>query len=182
MPSPLFLLQLTPMNTHSKEFLRDMFDYMRWGDRLMIEAARTVPDEAYYKDQGISFGSVHKLLVHCMAAQWIWLSRWRGESPTKLESHEQYPTRGTLEQRWPLVHSAMIDFLGLQTTNSLARMIDYKNLKGEHFSLPLGELMFYVVDHGTYHRGQVASLIKRAGGQPAAISYHRYLLERQGQS
>jgi uncharacterized damage-inducible protein DinB len=170
------------MNTPSKEFFHEMFDYMGWADRLMIEAARTVADDAYYKDQGISFGSVHKLMVHCMAAQWIWLSRWRGENPTRLESHEQYPTRDSLEQRWPLVHSALVDFLGLQSTNSLSRVIDYKNTKGEHLSLPLGDLMLYVVDHATYHRGQIASMIKRAGGQPAAISYHRFALERGAQS
>ena len=168
--------------TPTKDYFAEMFDYMRWGDRLMISAARSVPDEEYYKDQGISFGSIHKLMVHCMAAQWLWLSRWRGESPTRIESHEQYPTRAEFEQRWPLVHSAILDFLGLQSTNSLARIIDYKNMKGEHLALPLSDLMMHVIDHASYHRGQVASMIKRAGGQPAAISYHRFALERQGQS
>jgi uncharacterized damage-inducible protein DinB len=164
--------------TPSKDFLRDMFDYMRWGDRLMISAARSVADEQYYADQGISIGSLHKLLVHCMAAQWLWLSRWRGESPTKIESHEQYPTRDALELRWPLVHSATVDFLGLQSPQSLGRIVNYRNMKGEHFSLPLSDLMLHVLDHASYHRGQVASMIKRAGGQPAAISFHRFALER----
>jgi uncharacterized damage-inducible protein DinB len=164
--------------TQSKEYFSEMFDYMRWGDRLMIGAARTVPDEQYYADQGISFGSVHKLMVHCMAAQWIWLSRWRGENPTRLESHEQYPKRGDVEQRWPLVHAALIDFLGLQTPGTLARAVNYRNLKGEHCSLALADLMLHVIDHASYHRGQVASMIKRAGGQPAAVSYTRYALER----
>ena len=170
------------MTTPSKEHFRDLLDYMRWGDRLMMSAARSVPDEEYYKDQGISFGSIHKLMVHCMAVQWLWLSRWRGEVAMRLESHEQYPTRASVEQRWPLVHSAMLDFLGLQSTNSLSRVIEYKNMKGEHLSLPLSDLMLHVIDHATYHRGQVASMIKRAGGQPAAISYHRFALEREGQS
>lgn len=170
------------MMTPAKDYFRDMFDYMRWADREMIASARSVPDEAYYGDQGISFGSIHKLMVHCMAAQWIWLSRWRGEAPTRLESHEQYPTRGELEQRWPLVHAAVVDFLGLQTSASLARAVEYRNTNGEHFSLPLSDLMLHVLDHATYHRGQVASMIKRAGGQPATISYQRYALEKAAQS
>ena len=124
--------------TITKEHLRDMFEFVRWADGQMLTAARAVPEEGYYKDQGISIGSIHKLLVHCMAAQWVWLSRWRGESPGRLENHEDYPTRDVLEQRWPLVHSAILDFLGLQSPRSLAREVQYKNTRGETFSIPLG--------------------------------------------
>src|SRR5439155_660132 len=92
--------------TVTKEHLQSMFDYVRWADQQMLAASRTVNDEGYYKEQQISIGSIHKLLVHCMAAQWIWLSRWRGESPTRLENHDDYPTRDALMQRWPLVHSS----------------------------------------------------------------------------
>jgi uncharacterized damage-inducible protein DinB len=165
--------------TPTREYFAEMFDYMQWGDRLMIVAARTVVDEEYYKDQGISYGSVHKLMVHCLAAQWVWLSRWRGENPTRLESHDDYPTRSALEQRWPLVHSALFDFLGLQSGHSLARVIQYKNMKGEHLAIPLSDLMLHVIDHASYHRGQIASMIKRAGGQPAAISFQRFAAERE---
>jgi uncharacterized damage-inducible protein DinB len=66
--------------TATKEHLQAMFEYVRWADQQMLAASRTVPDEGYFKEQHISLGSIHKLLVHCMAAQWIWLSRWRGES------------------------------------------------------------------------------------------------------
>lgn len=165
--------------TVTKEHLQSMFDYVRWADQQMLAAGRSVPDEGYYKDQQISHGSVHKLLVHAMAAEWIWLSRWRGESPTRLENHEDYPTRDALMQRWPLVHSAITDFLGTQSPKSLAREVQYRNTRGELFSLPLADLMLHVIDHATYHRGQLNTLIKRAGGQPSNISYQVYMLQKR---
>ena len=168
--------------TATKEHLRDMFEYVRWGDGLAIAAARTVPNDGYYRDQNISIGSIHKLMVHCMSAQWIWLCRWRGESPTRLENHEDYPTRDALEQRWPLVHSAMLDFLGLQTPKSLAREVQYKNTRGEVFSVPLGNLMLHVIDHASYHRGQLNTMIKHAGGTPAPVSYHMYSTQKARQT
>src|SRR5438874_5183944 len=113
----------------TKDLLREMLDYVRWADSQMIAAARSVPDAGYYKEQQISIGSIHKLLVHCMAAQWIWLCRFRGESPTRLENHDDYPTRDALEQRWPLVHAAMVDFLGLQSPKALHREVQYKNTR-----------------------------------------------------
>jgi uncharacterized damage-inducible protein DinB len=165
--------------TVTKEHLQQMFDYIYWGDNEIMAASRTVPDEGYYKEQQISAGSVHKLLVHCMAAQWIWLSRWRGEHPARLENHEDYPTRDALMERWPLVHSAITDFLGMQSPKALAREIQYRNTRGEMFSLPLCDLMQHVLDHATYHRGQLNSMIKRAGGQPVNISYQAYSLYKR---
>jgi uncharacterized damage-inducible protein DinB len=164
--------------TATKEHLTSMFEYVRWGDNLIMRAARSVPDEGYYREQGISVGSIHKLLVHAMAAQWIWLSRWRGESPTRLETHDDYPTRDALEQRWPLVHSAVLDFLSMQTPKSLGRMLEYRNNKGEVCALPLGDQVLYVIDHSTYHRGQQNTMIKRAGGTPAAVAYVMYCFQR----
>jgi uncharacterized damage-inducible protein DinB len=168
--------------TATKEHLREMFEFLRWADQQMMAAARQVPEAGYYQDQGISIGSIHKLLVHCMAAQWIWLSRWRGESPTRLESHEDYPTRDALEQRWPLVHSAMLDFLGLQSPKSLAREVQYKNTRGEVFSVPLGELMLHVLDHASYHRGQLNTMVKHAGGKPANVMYQHYVVQKSRQT
>ena len=159
-----------------------MFEFLRWADQQLMDAARQVPDDGYYKDQHISIGSIHKLLVHCMAAQWLWLSRWRGESPTKLENHEDYPTRDSLEQRWPLVHSATLDFLGLQTPRSLARDVQYRTTRGETYNVPLGELMLHVIDHASYHRGQINTMIKHAGGKPANCSYHDYITQKARQT
>ncbi len=165
--------------TATKEHLQHMFDFVQWGDNELLAAARMVPDEGYYREQGISIGSIHKLLVHEMAAQWIWLSRWRGENPTRLENHEDYPTRDSVLLRWPLVHSAINDFMGTQTPKSLARDVQYRNIKGELFSLPLGDLMQHVIDHATYHRGQINTMIKHAGGHPANVSYQLYSLQRR---
>jgi uncharacterized damage-inducible protein DinB len=165
--------------TATKEHLQNMFDYVRWADGQVLAASRTVPDEGYYKDQGISIGSIHKLLVHCMSVQWIWLSRWRGENPTRIENHEDWPTRDSLLQRWPLVHSAITDFLGTTSQKQLSRDVQYRNTRGELSSLPLGDLMLHVIDHATYHRGQLNTMIKRAGGTPANISFHGFCNQKR---
>jgi uncharacterized damage-inducible protein DinB len=165
--------------TVTKEHLQYMLEYVRWADGELLAASRSVPDEGYYKDQGISLGSIHKLLVHCMAAQWIWLSRWRGESPTRLENHDDYPNRDSLMQRWPLVHSAMNDFLGTQSPKALAREVQYRNTRGELLSYPLADLMLHVIDHASYHRGQLNTMIKHAGGHPTNVSIPAYLATKR---
>ena len=155
-----------------------MCEYLRWGDQQSLIAARSVRDEEYYTDYQISSGSLHKVLVHCMTAQWLWLCRFRGESPQRVEDHNDYPTRMSVEQRWPLVHAALIDFVGRMTPNQLGNPVTYHDTKGNAHTLPLRDMILNLVDHASYHRGQIATLIKRGGGKPVPISFRIWATER----
>ena len=166
------------MNNVFHLHLREMCEYLRWGDQQCLIAARSVSDEEYFKDYQISSGSLHKTLVHCMTAQWLWLCRFRGESPPRTEDETDYPTRMSVEQRWPLVHAALIDFVGRLTPNQLTNPITYHDTKGAAHTLPLRDMILYLVDHASYHRGQIATLIKRGGGKAVPVTYKHWINEK----
>lgn len=159
----------------STELVRRLFGYMRWADEVMMGASRTVAEDEYYRPRGFSHGSIHGLLVHGMAAQDVWLRRWEGSGEAAIETAADYPTRADLVGRWPEVHAALFAFLDRQTDESLLAPVVARNTYGESFSLPLVETMIHVVDHASYHRGQINSMIRLAGGEPAAPYYQRYL-------
>ena len=161
------------------EQLRDLFEYTAWADGRSVEVGRSVPADGYFFEQDISLGSVHKVLVHMLAVQEIWLSRWRGEPPARMKDVTDYPTLAAVEGRWPAVHAELAAFAAGQTPASLAEPVSYRNSKGEAFSLPLGELMLHVADHATYHRGQLNSMAKRAGGKPLPIMRVTWVLARR---
>jgi uncharacterized damage-inducible protein DinB len=158
--------------------LREMLEFVRWGDQLAQQAARSVPDDAYHKDFGISSGSLHKLLTHCMAVQWLWACRMQGESPARLEDQSDYRSRLDVEQRWPLVHAVLIEFVGRQSTSALQHAITYRDTRGESHTMQLGQTILHVIDHASYHRGQINTLIRRAGGTPVPISYRLWCAEK----
>lgn len=157
--------------------LTTMMNFMFWGDRRVLTAACATSEPEYYAERGFSAGSLHKLLVHTMAAQWLWLSRWKGHDLRRLEDTTDYPTRESLLTRWPQVHADFSEFILAQTAPTLAAPLTYRNTRGDQFTLPLGELILHCLDHGTYHRGQVNSLIKLAGGTPVALNYLQFSLE-----
>lgn len=159
-----------------------MCEYLRWGDQRCLIAARSVRDEQYYTDYQISAGSLHKVLVHCMTAQWLWLCRFRGESPQRVEDHTDYPTRMSVEQRWPLVHAALIDFVGRMTPNQLGNPVTFHDTKGNAHTLPLRDMILNLVDHASYHRGQIATLIKRGDGKALPISFRVWATEKSRSS
>ena len=157
--------------------LTTMMSFMFWGDQRVLTAACAITETEYYAERGFSAGSLHKLLVHSMAAQWMWLSRWKGHDLRRLEDTTDYPARESLLKRWPQVHADFSEFVLAQTAITLAAPLTYRNTHGDQFTLPLGELILHCLDHGTYHRGQINSLIKLAGGAPVSLNYYQFSLE-----
>lgn len=157
--------------------LPQLFDYLFWADRMILSAAAGVAEEEYYRERGISAGSIHKLLAHAMGAQIVWLGRWKGNGPPRRPDHTDFPTRQSIEAHWPKVHAQIAEFLAQQTSQILASICSFTNFDGSRAAIPLGHLMLHVVDHGTYHRGQLNTMIKQAGGKPASVWYVAYQKE-----
>jgi uncharacterized damage-inducible protein DinB len=159
-------------------FLPDLVAYVIDADNAVLAAAQEVPEPAYYRDHGISKGSLHRLLVHAMGAQWVWTSRFLGTSLLKMPDHTDFPTRDSLAARWPEVHNALRDFINTQTLDTLHAPLTYTTLQGKSVTAPLGQLLMHVTDHASYHRGQENSLLKLAGGSSAYIPYFQWSLDR----
>lgn len=63
--------------------LADLFRFNRWAEQRMFEATGKLSDEEMNRDLGNSFPSVRETLLHIVGAEWVWLSRWKGTSPTE---------------------------------------------------------------------------------------------------
>jgi uncharacterized damage-inducible protein DinB len=157
-------------------FLPDRFEFMMDQDRTVLAAAMKIAESEYYKDRGISHGSLHALLVHAMGSQWTWLNRFLGTNLPRNLTPTDCPTREQLAQRWPEVHSAVAGFIARQTLTTLNAPLTYRNFQGESVTLQLGQLLMHVADHGTYHRGQMNTLLKLCGGSPTNPSYYPWRL------
>lgn len=58
-----------------------LYDYNRWANARVHDAVAKLTAEQYTHDLSNSFLSVRDTLTHILAAEWIWLKRWQGESP-----------------------------------------------------------------------------------------------------
>src|SRR5690606_38104896 len=80
--------------------LRDLFAYKRWASHRIVGAAAKLGDEALDRDLGSSFPSVRATLAHVLSAEWVWLSRWKGTSPTGLPGSWDLSTLDAIRARW----------------------------------------------------------------------------------
>ncbi|MBI3856288.1 MAG: DinB family protein [Planctomycetes bacterium] len=160
------------------ETIRLLFDYTRWADARMLEAVAKLAPDAWTKDLGSSLKSARDTVVHVVSAQWIWISRWKGEVPKGMWTAADYPAPASIREKWEPLAAELAAFVAAQTEESVAKPLTYKNLKGDSFSYPLGQLMLHLVNHSTYHRGQVTTLIRQLGGQPLSSDLVVYYAEK----
>ena len=159
------------------ETIKLLYDYTKWADTRMFEAVTKLAPEAWTKDLGSSLKSARDTVVHLVSAQWIWVSRWKGQSPPGMFAAAEFPTQASIRDRWEPLAAELGAFVRAQTEESVAKPLTYKNLKGESFTYPLGQLMLHAVNHSTYHRGQVTTLIRQLGGQPLSSDLVVYYAE-----
>ena len=157
--------------------IHELFAYHRWANARMLAAAAALSDEQFARDLRSSFPSVRDTLVHLLAADWIWLERWRGRSPTAGPGWE-IPTHAALAARWGEIEREQRAFLDELTEADLERVVSYRALSGAAYANPLGELCRHLVNHGTYHRGQVATLLRQLGATPPQTDLILYYRER----
>src|SRR5207244_2083427 len=98
-------------------------------------------------------------LVHLMAAEWIWLRRWKGVSPRALFEASEFADLNSLKARWLEIETEQMDFVSRVTDESLKEILTYVNTKNQTWRYPLASVMQHLVNHSSYHRGQVANFL-----------------------
>ena len=153
------------------KMIDDLFRYNRWANSRILESALALDREEFVKTIPSSFPSLRHTLVHMLWSEWIWLQRWRGESPTVVFLAGDYSDTGAVKARWGELHAGKEDFLRTLDVASLSRNVRYVNLRGETWEYALWKQMLHVVNHSSYHRGQAATMLRQLGRTPPATDF-----------
>jgi uncharacterized damage-inducible protein DinB len=148
-----------------------LYGYNLWANTRSLGAASALTPEQFVHDLHNSFGSVRDTLAHILGAEWVWLERWKGISPKTLLNAADFPTADALKARWDVVERERVEFIRALTPERLAGTLHYSNLKGDSLSAPLWKAMVHLVNHSTYHRGQVTTLLRQLGAKPVSTDF-----------
>ena len=127
-----------------------------------------------------SFPSIRKTLYHLWDAQFIWLARLNGESPNTWPSHS---FKGNLDEAIGGLQQntlALATYIELLDENEYQREVEFKSIDGTSYFNSVEEIIMHVINHSTYHRGQLITLL-RTGGFTAVDStdFIRYLRSKE---
>ncbi len=149
-----------------KDDLGRLLEYTVWANRRILRAAATLTVEQFRRDLGSSHGGVRGTLTHILGGEWIWLERWKGVSPARLLDEGEFPDVIALRDRWKAVEQHRSAWFEALKEKDVAAAVRYTSTEGRSFEAPLWQLVQHAVNHSTYHRGQVTTLLRLLGAKP----------------
>lgn len=157
--------------------IRELYAYTRWADERVLRAVTEISNEQFTRDMGNSFRSIRDTLVHILAVQWVWVSRCEGVSPREMPREWKECTVLELRRVWEEVAARQAAYVAKLEESDLDREIRYTNTAGQPYASILTRVLRHVVNHATYHRGQVATMLRQLGRQPPSTDLTAFYLE-----
>lgn len=146
-----------------------LLDYTIWADDRVLEGARQLAPDALAAPIRAEWLSPHAVLVHMLAADRVWLSRWQGESPDRLLSAGDLPTLDAVAEAWAPLREEFRAFL--QAIDDPDRVVSYRTTRGIPQQDVLWQMIVHVFNHHTEHRAQVALVLAQNGIDVGSLDF-----------
>jgi uncharacterized damage-inducible protein DinB len=160
------------------ELIRFLFQFNQWANSRTLDACISLTNDQFTRNLGSSFGSVRDTVVHLYGAEWAWNERFQGRSPAKFPDALDFPDLASARSELEGMDSFYVDFVSNLTQQDLDRVIHYKSFAGGEFSNPLWQSLHHLSNHGTYHRGQVTTLLRQLGAKAVSTDMIGFYRER----
>lgn len=148
------------------EALIALLDFHYWARDRLLDAVERLTPAQFRRDLGSSFGSVRDTLVHLVSAEWAWCSRWQGASPSAHLTATDFETAGDIRRRWNEEEARVRTFVDRLGPYELNHVIEYALFGGAPTRSVCWHTLQHVVNHATYHRGQVTAMLRQLGAEP----------------
>ncbi|RPI68792.1 MAG: DUF664 domain-containing protein [Ignavibacteriales bacterium] len=156
--------------------IRTLYEFNEWANRKFIEAVQSISEEKYSMKIKSSFASIRETIAHIVSSEWIWLQRWLGNNPSAPPDWSDKPSIKPLVEKLNEVEAERNKFLFNLKDEDLNKLLIYNLLSGKTQQNILQEVLQHVVNHSTYHRGQLATLFRQIDEKPPStdlITFYR---------
>lgn len=141
--------------------LKRYVEYNLWANRRLVDNLRAVPADVVSALPLAPFGSIHGVLRHIVGAQNIWLQRVRGDSPSDFMQFTEGKSTDELCAMLIRTSEAWVEYIDANP-QILEGAIRYATTTGDQYEQSIADVVMHVVNHSTYHRGQVMSALRSA--------------------
>ena len=149
--------------------IREFFDYNYWARDRQFEACAALTPEQLHRPLGSSFASLRDTFVHLVSVEFVWLERWRGNTPRAFPPADDLVDIPSIAARWGEIEQRVRHYLASIDNAAIARPFTYINLTGQTWTYPLWRTLMHVINHQTYHRGQVTMFLRQLGAYAVPV-------------
>lgn len=146
----------------TKDYFKEAAEYNVWANTIVCGWLEQITDEQWTKEIISSFNSIQETVLHIISAERAWLQRFKNVPFEWLQS----TYKGSKEDHiklWKENSAELKAFIDAFSEKELDTNLDFKRLNGDAYSMPYYQLFAHVVNHATYHRGQLVTMLRQAG-------------------
>jgi uncharacterized damage-inducible protein DinB len=162
--------------------VRTLFAFNRWANDRILAACRLLSDDEFTRDLKSSHGGIRGTLVHTLWSEWVWFRRWLGESPKTVHDEHDFPDLAIVESQWSELDQERRLFLAIISDEKLLSTFAYVNRKDEHWEYSYVRAMQHMLNHSTYHRGQIVTMLRQLDRVPPVTDLLVFFDEGGGKS
>ena len=162
----------------NKQDIHTLFTYNLWANSRILDTVAKVSPEQFLAPAHFPHGGLRSTLTHILFAEWIWRTRWTGESPGRKITPEGFPTFDSLLTRWHKEDQKLLQFISTLNEEKLNETFRYKSTEGINYENILWNAMVHVVNHGTQHRSEAAAILTDMGMSPGDLDMIVFLRKK----
>jgi uncharacterized damage-inducible protein DinB len=168
--------------------IQTLYAYNRWANERLFRALGKLSQQQFTAPVPSSFPSLRETVFHIFFAEWLWLKRWQGKSPRSTlpdpdaslatwstlspggrPSAKELETLSGLKAFADSIDHERRDFFRGLSEDVLQAPLHFSDMAGTPYAEPLVHLMQHLANHGTYHRGQVTTMLRQLGAETTAL-------------
>lgn len=153
-----------------------MYDYHQWANKQVIDRLKELPESIYDKEIKSVFPSVAKTLSHIYLVDSGWLEVMSGKSfeeALQLEEQVSNLTKNMGIHEIEVIFSDLYErfkaFLNSQP--DMEKIIEFDNPWAGPTAVSLSDMIIHIANHGTYHRGNIAAMLRQLGHSSVMTDY-----------
>jgi uncharacterized damage-inducible protein DinB len=150
---------------------RELMEFHAWRRGKISHLLLEVDEKLFSEQLHGSFGSLYIILNHLVWAEKVWLGRVNRDAVATMKSSDVH---GLLEA-WKDVNEKWQGLLETASSDEVFREVEYFVSTGDRFSNSVCEIVVHMVDHSTYHIGQMMNAVRGFGIEPVSTNYIHYL-------
>ena len=147
-----------------KVYLEKLASYNIWANSRLFEMMKDLSEEQWVQNTSGSFKSIGHTLQHILMAQVAWDCRINNVSyPDWMANRDSVRTKAEVIAALKASSESFLQLIASKSESELEKIITYSDLKGNPFDNSLSEIIVHVMNHSTFHRGQIVHILRDFG-------------------
>ena len=147
-----------------KELLLRICRHNAWANKHFIDVLAPLDKEILDREIISSFNSIRATILHMWGAEDIWLQRLTGVPEPVWNVPGFKASNQELLDHWEKSSDGLITFVtNIENEMDFSKILEVTHLNNERYQYEISSIIQHVCNHGSYHRGQLVTMMRQAG-------------------